>query len=64
MEQAVRHARSHHARRGFRAQGQAFAIAISERIHLLLDDIRHFANRAFEQLSMLKQRQTNLGIAI
>ena len=38
--------RPHHARRGFRSQGDAVAPLVDERVHLLLHDVGGFA-RAF-----------------
>ena len=46
------------------AQAQAVAVAVFKGIHLLLDDIRHLADGAFEQLGALQQGHADLFIAV
>ena len=55
---------AHAAGGAFRTQGQAVAIAVVEGVHLFLDDIGDFADRASEQLGHLEDRHSDLTIAI
>jgi hypothetical protein len=48
----------------FRAQRDAFAIAIIEGIHLFLDDVRDFADGTFEQVCGFQNGKANLLIAV
>ena len=57
--------RSAHATGGaLRPQGQVFAIAVIEAVHLLLDDVSHLADGALEQLGLLHHGQADLAIAV
>src|SRR6056297_2320993 len=43
---------------------RAVAVAVLERVHLLLDDVRDLADGASEQLGVLEQRQAHLAVAV
>jgi hypothetical protein len=64
VQQSIRDARPHHAGSRLGAQCQAHLVPILEGVHLLLDDVRHFANRAAEQLGMLQDRQSYFPITV
>ena len=55
---------THAAGRTFGAQGQAVTVAILKGVHLFLNDIRHFANRALEQVRLLNHRHANFLITV
>ena len=59
MQQAVFHSRPHAAGSAFRAQRQAVTVAVVEGVHLFLDDIGDFANRAGKQRRLFHDRRTN-----
>eukprot|EP00611_Tribonema_gayanum_P012703 TRINITY_DN2336_c0_g1_i3.p1 TRINITY_DN2336_c0_g1~~TRINITY_DN2336_c0_g1_i3.p1 ORF type:complete len:704 (-),score=109.00 TRINITY_DN2336_c0_g1_i3:16-2127(-) len=63
-QDAVLDAGANHASGQLRAQRQRFAAAILEGIHLLFDDIGHFADRALEQLGALDHRQPQFAVAV
>ncbi len=64
VKQAVLLRRAHTAGGAFRAQTEFIAIAIGKGVHLLFNDIGHFADRAFEKLGLLQHRESNLAISV
>ena len=62
--QVVLGERPHQRGGGFGTQRQAFAPAVLEGVHLLLDDIGRLADPADEQLRPLEDGGANLGIAV
>ena len=64
MQQAVFHCRPHAAGGAFRAQSQAVTVAVVEGVHLFLDDIGDFANRAGKQRGLLHDWRTNFIEAV
>ena len=55
---------AHAARGAFRAQRQAFAVAIVKGIHLLFHHVGYFADSALKQRRMLDDRQADFAVAI
>src|SRR5690554_3286508 len=64
IEQTVLIGGAHTAGGAFGAQTQVITITVGEAVHLFLDNVCHFANRALEQLGMLENGETDLAITI
>jgi hypothetical protein len=52
--------RTGHPRRAFRAQRQRAPLAVRERVHLLVHDVRRLADRTDEELGGLEERRADL----
>jgi len=55
---------AHAAGRSFRAQRQAFTVAILKGVHFFFHDIGHFTDRAFKQWGLLYNRHTDFAVAV
>ena len=63
-QESVLYRGPHEARGALRAQGQAFAVAVVEGVHLLLDDVRHLADRTPEQLGAFHHGWSNFLVSV
>ncbi len=61
--EALLHQRAHDAGRVLRPQGQRPALAVRERVHLLVHDVGGVADRAGEEVRALEDRGADLGVA-
>ena len=57
LQFAVLDHRPHHACGRFRAQGDAFVVAVAEGVHFFADDVGFFADGTLEQAGLFKERQ-------
>ena len=57
LQFAVLDHRPHYAGGGFRAQGDAFVVAVVEGVHFFADDVGFFADGALEQAGLFEERQ-------
>ena len=64
VQQAVLDAGAHAASGSLRAQRQRFALAVGKGVHLLLDQVRRFAETATEELRCLDEGQADFPIAV
>ena len=64
VQQAVLDAGANAAGRSLRTQGQGFALAVREGVHLLLHQVRCFAEAAAEELGRLDERQADFPVAV
>lgn len=65
IQQVVLDRRAHDSRRIFGTHRQMLAVErVGEAVHLLLDDVGHFADAAREQLRMFDDRRANVLIAV
>ncbi len=64
LGQSVRDKSARHAGRAFRAQRNAFAASVLERIHFLGDNIGRVAQRAGKHVGKLEDRRRNLAEAV
>ncbi|MNE77116.1 hypothetical protein D3C80_1734040 [compost metagenome] len=55
---------THAARRTFRTQRQAFAVAVVKGIHFFFHDVGHFTDSAFKQWGLLYNRHTDFTVAV
>ena len=56
--------RPHDAGGGFRAQGDAFVVAVVEGVHFFADDVGFFADGALEQAGLFEERQLQRAVAV
>ena len=64
LQFAVLNHRPHHAGGRFRAQGDAFVVAVAEGVHFFADDVGFFAHGALEQPGLFEQRQLQRTVAV
>jgi len=64
MQQAMLDAGADATCSALRAQGQTLIVAVGEGVHLFLNDVGHFANRAGKQLGLFNYRQTDFAVII
>ncbi|CAH0284404.1 hypothetical protein SRABI106_03357 [Rahnella aquatilis] len=64
VQQTMFNTGAHAARRTFRTQRQAFAVAVFKGIHFFFHDISHFTDSAFKQWGLLYNRHTDFTVAV
>src|SRR4029077_5441568 len=62
LEHVLFEHRAHHRRREFGAQRERSAAAVVEGVHLFVDDVGAFANRADEHVAAFKDRRPDFAI--